>query len=227
MKIRRLVAAVATIVGASLAAAHAAPACDGPKTLREASQPEIAAFVQGQRRSVLTFTGYSGAGYERPDALRERAAAILAGEQPAATLVNIGATAEGIGAVYEVAKRQGFTTIGIVSTQARDQQVPLSKCVDHVFFVKDATWGGRLADGAALSPTSAAIVGVSTAFVGIGGGDVTRDELLAARQAGKPVTFVAADMNHALAIEKAKKAGRPAPTQFQGSAHDALAGDGR
>ncbi len=227
MKLRRQVAATATIVVASLATAHAAPACEGPKTQREASLSEIAAFVQEQQRQVLTFTGYSGAGYERPDAMLERAAAILAGEQPAATLVNIGATAEGIGAVYEVAKRQGFTTIGIVSTQARDQQVPLSKCVDHVFFVKDATWGGRLADGAALSPTSAAIVGVSTAFVGIGGGDVTRDELLAARQAGKPVTFVAADMNHALAIEKAKKAGRPAPTQFQGSAHDALAGGGR
>ena len=129
--------------------------------------------------------------------------------------------------MYEVAKRLGFTTMGIVSTQARDQAVPLSKCVDHVFFVKDATWGGRLAHGGALSPTSTAIVGISTVFVGIGGGDVTRDELLAARRASKPVTFVAADMNHALAVEKAKKAGRPAPTQFSGSAHDALAGSGR
>ena len=41
------------------------------------------------------------------------------------TIVN-GATAEGIGEVYEIAKHRRFLTTGIVSTQARDQHVPLS-----------------------------------------------------------------------------------------------------
>ena len=36
----------------------------------------------------------------------------------------------------------------------------------------------------------------------IGGGEVTRDELVAAKRAGKDVHFIAADMNHAIARER-------------------------
>ena len=57
----------------------------------------------------------------------------------------------------------------------------------------------------------------------IGGGDLTRDEMLAARQAGRAVMFIPADMNHAVAREKAQKRGEPKPTDFRGSAHAALA----
>ena len=56
--------------------------------------------------------------------------------------MNIGATTEGIGAVYETAKRKKFATAGIVSTQAKENQVKLSPCVDIVFYVKDSTSGG-------------------------------------------------------------------------------------
>lgn len=73
-----------------------------------------------------------------------------------------------------------------------------------------------------LSPTSAAIVETGTTFVAIGGGDVARDEMLAARRAGKKVTFIPADMNHRIAIEKARKKGLPEPTDFRGSVHDAM-----
>jgi len=62
-------------------------------------------------------------------------------------------------------------------------------------------------------------VEVSSSFVGIGGGDVARDELSAARKRGKPVVFIPADMNHRLAKEKARKRGEPEPTDFRGSAH--------
>lgn len=41
-------------------------------------------------------------------------------QQRMKVLINSGATAEGIGQVYELAKRRGFTTIGIVSSLARD-----------------------------------------------------------------------------------------------------------
>jgi hypothetical protein len=201
----------------------AANACDGPREVREATLASIKAFIHTNQMAVLTFAGYSGAHYEAPQALMEHASHILDRQDSGKTLINIGATAEGIGAVYEIAKKRGFTTIGIVSTLARDQRVALPKCVDHVFFVKDSTWGGRVPGTNHLSPTSAAIVESGTSFVAIGGGDVTRDEMLAARQAGKPVTFIPADMNHKLAREKARKRGEAEPTDFRGSAHHALA----
>jgi hypothetical protein len=200
-----------------------ASACDGQREVREATLASIEAFVHSKQMTVLTFSGYSGAQYEDPDAMMEHASRALDEQDPQKTLINIGATEVGIGAVYELAKRKGFTTMGIVSTLARDERVTLSKCVDYVFYVKDSTWGGRAGEGDHLSPTSAAIVETSTSFIGMGGGDVARDEMLAARKAGKPVTFIPADMNHKIAREKAQKRGEPEPTDFRGAAHDALA----
>lgn len=187
-----------------------------------ATLDEIRAYFAGKKLKVLTFFGYSGSGYEDPAAMRATASAVLDEHDPKTTIVNIGATAEGIGAVYEIAKHKGFATTGIVSTQARDQNTPLSPHVDDVFFVKDDTWGGYLPGGTQLSPTSRAMVESSDILVAIGGGDVVRDELTAARKLGKPVRFIPADMNHAAAREKAAKKGQPAPTDFGGSAAKAL-----
>ena len=155
--------------------------------------------------------------------MRREAGRILDRHDPRRTLVSSGATAEGIGAVYELARARGFATLGIVSDLARREKVPLSPCVQVVFFVPDATWGGELPEGGGLAPTSAAVVGVSDAVVGIGGGAIARDELLATRRAGKPVTFIPADMNHAKAREKARRKGQPQPTSFGGEAAAALA----
>jgi len=213
---------IASLVAASaIVLSVPASACEGPREAREADRAAIEAFVQGRR--VLTFAGYSGAGYEHPEVMLERATDFLKSEDPAQTLVNVGATEAGIGAVYEVAKRMGFTTMGVVSTLARDENVTLSKCADHVFFVQDATWGGRLPDAGKLSPTSEAIVAVSALMVGIGGGDIARDELLAAKERGRPVIFMPADMNHAVARAKAAKRGDPEPTDFKGSAYKSFA----
>lgn len=66
------------------------------------------------------------------------------------------------------------------------------------------------------------MVAVSHVLVGIGGGDVARDELLAAQRMGKRVSFVPADMNHRLALDKAASKGLSAPTDFRGAAHAAL-----
>ena len=196
--------------------------CDGPKEVREATPRTIQAFVRGKGKEVLTYMGYSGAGYESPEGMRREAHNILEGKDPATTLVNIGATVEGIGAVYALAKQKGFTTMGIVSSQVQTNQVPLSRCVDHVFVVRDGTLGGTLPGGSELSPTSKAMVESSKAVVAIGGGDVTRDEFLAARAAGMPARFIPADMNHAIAREKARNQGKPEPTDFRGSLHQAL-----
>lgn len=212
----------AVLVGLLLAGPHATAACGGKPVLHEVSAPDLKARLLATGQPVLSFAGYSGAAYENPDAMLSHARRELARHRPAHTLVNIGATAVGIGQVYELAKRLGFSTIGIVSTLARDEQVELSPCVDVVYFVPDAQWGGLMAGSGRLSPTSQAIVDVSAFYVAIGGGDVTRDEALAMRRAGKSMTFVPADMNHGIAIEKARKAGHPVPTDFRGSAHKAL-----
>lgn len=197
-------------------------ACGTPPAVREATSAQIGAWLRGRDLKVLTFVGYSGAGYQEPDAMRAAADQVLARHDPARTVVNIGATEAGIGAVYVLAKQRGFGTIGIVSTLAREAGEPLSPCVDQVFFVRDAQWGGRLPHSARLSPTSAAIVAHSAEIVAIGGGDIARDELRGARAAGVPVSFFAADMNHALARDKAHSKGQPAPTDFGGTAREAF-----
>jgi hypothetical protein len=168
--------------------------------------------------TVLTFLGYSGAGYEDEGAMLRQATRMLDQFDPKTTIVNVGATAEGIGAVYKVAKQKGFITSGIVSTQARENSVPLSPCVDVVLFVKDATWGGVLPGTGQLSATSTAMVEASDVLVAIGGGEAARDELIAAKRWGKPVEFIPADMNHQIARDKARKKGQPPPTDFRGAA---------
>jgi NADPH:quinone reductase-like Zn-dependent oxidoreductase len=185
--------------------------------MKEATPEEIRAFFRQRGQKVITFLGYSGAEYEDPAAMLAQATKTLAEFDPKRTIVNIGATAVGIGAVYEIAKKKGFTTTGIVSTQARDDGVALSTCVDHVFFVRDATWGGLVPGTERLSPTSTAIVDNSDVMVAIGGGEVARDELVAARRTGKEVRFIPADMNHRIAREKAEKKGQPVPTDFRGA----------
>lgn len=197
-------------------------ACGTAPAAREATSAQIGAWLRGRDLKVLSFVGYSGAGYQDPDAMRAAAEQVLARHDPSRTVVNIGATEAGIGAVYALARQRGFGTIGIVSTLAREAGEPLSPCVDRVFFVRDAQWGGRLPGSTQLSPTSAAIVAHSAEIVAIGGGDIARDELRGARAAGVPLTFYAADMNHALARDKARSKGQPAPTDFGGTARDAF-----
>jgi hypothetical protein len=217
---------VAGLIACALCAAPAAAeVCDGRREAREATAASIQELIRGKQMTVLTFAGYSGARYQDPGAMLRAASHILEQHDPARTMINIGATAVGIGAVYEIAKQKGFTTMGIVSTLARDERVALSSCVDYVFYVQDATWGGNVPGSDRLSPTSAALVDVSGSFVAIGGGDVARDELVAARRTGKPVTFIPADMNHQIAREKAQKKGEPVPSDFRGSAHVALQTD--
>ena len=173
-------------------------------------------------KTVLTFVGYSGAGYEHPSAMLALAERVLGDFEPATTLVAIGATPDGIGAVYELARRLGFETAGIVSTQARQTGAVLSAFVDRVWFVDDDRWGGLVPGTDRLSPTSQAAVDCSDVLVGIGGGEVARDELLAARRLGKSVKFFPADLDHQKARDQAQALGRPAPTDFRGAAHAAL-----
>ncbi|MBX3680362.1 MAG: hypothetical protein KF710_09295 [Rhodocyclaceae bacterium] len=213
-------AAILSACVVTVAPSMAAP-CAPPGELREARPLAIRAYVHSTGKQVLTLAGYSGAEYEDPAAMRATVVKALAGRDPGTWIVNIGATAAGIGAAYPVAKALGFTTMGIVSVLARDEGATLSDCVDIVFYVPDTSWGGLTAAGH-LSPTSVAIVETGTEFLAIGGGEVTRDEMAAARRVGKPVIFVAADMNHEIARKRALRKGLPEPVDFRGAAHSAL-----
>jgi hypothetical protein len=195
--------------------------CEAPAMIKPAANAaEIREFFASKGWRVLTFLGYSGAGYQDADAMLAQADRVLRQLDADETVVNIGATASGIGAVYEKAKERGFKTSGIVSSQARDQDVPLATCVDYVFYVTDRTWGGYDKEQRKLSPTSEAMVTASDELVAIGGGDVARDELLEARRRGKKITFIPADMNHEVARKKAPQA--PEPRDFRGSADEAM-----
>ena len=164
-------------------------------------------------RQVLTFLGYSGAGYQNLAAALAEAASVLAAHDPARTTVNIGATADGIGAVYRLARSRGFATMGIVSSLALESGATWAAEVDRIYVVEDTTWGGAGADGL-LSPTSAAMVAVSDEMVAIGGGAIARDELMAARREGKRCRFIPAESNHEIARQKARSAGKPVPASF-------------
>ncbi len=201
-----------------LTAAAPTFACDSATASTLATGEEIKAFFDAQRSQVVTFVGYSGAAYEHPAAMLEQAAEVLARLDPSNTIVNIGGTPDGIGAVYGLAKRGGFVTTGIVSTQAMRYQAPLSPCVDRVFYVQDDTWGGFIDQGQRLSPTSSAMLDNSDMIIGIGGGQVARDELTAAMRSGKDTHYFAADMNHRKAIDLARDKGLEAPDSFVGAA---------
>jgi hypothetical protein len=191
-------------------------------TIQPGTPENLASYFRRPGMTVLTFLGYSAAEYEDRDAMLAEAARVLDRYPTATTIVNIGATEAGIGAVYDIAKRKGYSTSGIVSSQAKKENVPLARCVDMVFYVEDDTWGGKLPNSGELSPTSRAMVDYSDVVVAIGGGDIARDELVAARAAGKRVHFVAADTNHEKAREAAREKGEPEPTDFAGAAATAF-----
>jgi hypothetical protein len=175
---------------------------------------EAVAYVKGRGKTVLTFFGYSGRGYEHEQEMLAAARGVLARHDSKTTLVNIGGTADGIGAVYALAKKLGFETTGIVSERALRYPENLSSAVDHLCIIQDDQYGGTLPGTTVLTPTSRAMVACSDLLVGIGGGEISRAELLAGRAQGKPVEYFPAEMNHESAIELAKKRGQPTPASF-------------
>ena len=182
------------------------------------SQSEAKRFFDQRGKTVITFVGYSGAGYENVARMLDEARNVLKVYSPKKAIVNIGATSPGIGAVYALAKDMGFETTGIVSTQATEHKVEISPHVDRVFYVADDSWGGFKENTQILTPTSATLVQCSDIVVGIGGGPVARDEMIAARREGKTIKFIPADMHHETAINKARMKGLSIPTDFRGAA---------
>jgi len=163
---------------------------------RELTLRQLRAWLRRDGRLVLTFSGYSASSYQNPQAMLAAADKALGQFDPRCTRVNGGATAAGIGAVYALARRRGFATMGVVSTLARESDEPLSPFVDQVFFIRDATWGGWLPGSRRLSPASTAMLAATDVLVRIGGGSVARAEWARARRAGIDCTFVPALPRH-------------------------------
>ena len=184
------------------------------------SPEEVKRFFDQRGKIVITFVGYSDAGYEDSDRMLDEARSVLSVHSPKKAIVNIGATSSGIGAVYDLAKKMGFETTGIVSTEAKKYEAEISPQVDRVFYVTDDAWGGFKENTQVLTPTSQAMVQCSDIIIGIGGGPVARDEMIAAKREGKTIKYVPADMNHKTAIDKARKKGLPLPTDFKGAAFE-------
>lgn len=181
--------------------------------------PEVIDFFKRQQKTVLTLVGYSGAGYHRPEKVRDQVVAVFGQYDPSRTIVNIGVTEDGIGQAYGWAKSSGFTTSGVVSSAVLQCDAKLSPGCDYPFIVEDATWGGYA--GGQLSPVSETMVSVSDFMLGVGGGDIARDELLEMEKRGKPLLFIEADMDHLRALTKAWCNGllTPKSADYRGSAH--------
>ena len=180
---------------------------------------ETRIFFRAQGKTVLTFLGYSSS-YEDEKGMFQIIQKILSGYSPETTLINIGATKGGLGAAYPLIKSLGFTTTGIVSTLALHHPGKISAMVDYICFISDMQWGGKLPDSDELSPTSKAMVACSDILIGIGGGEISRDEMVAGKAQGKPVIFHPAEISHEWAIRHAKRMGLPSPDSFWGAAHE-------
>lgn len=186
---------------------------------RQMTPEETRTFFKTLGKKVVTFFGYS-VDYEHEAVMLARARDVLSKYSPQTYVINIGGTAGGIGAVYPLAKAMGFKTTGIVSSVAAEHMEYISRDVDHVCFVADTQWGGKLPNTNELSPTSKAMVSCSDILVAIGGGEVSRDELLEGRKQGKPIFFYPAEISHEYWIERARKNGMPKPSSFLGAVHE-------
>ncbi len=180
---------------------------------------EATEFIKGMGKTVVTFFGYSSV-YENEKAMLEIARKVLSEYSPETTLVNIGATRNGLGAAYSVAKSTGFATTGVVSTLALENVGDISKDVDYICFIADDQWGGKLPNSETLSPTSQAMVTCSDILIGIGGNKISCDEMVFGREQGKTIHFYPAEVNHEWLIRRAQRLGLPQPKSFRGAVHE-------
>jgi hypothetical protein len=166
------------------------------------------------RKHVAYFAGYGELGYEDRGRLRDLAREVLGAWDPAAVLVHAGTLLrvgghDGIAEIYRIAKDLGIETSGIhpsVAMELADTHRVSPHC-DHVFFVRDETWGGFVEGSDRPSPTLGLHLDVSDELVVIGGGKYAADELRAFARFGKPVRYFPAEMNYAFTRSWTERAG--------------------
>lgn len=170
--------------------------------------------MKSRNKHVLYFAGYGELGYEEEGIVRSVAHHVLREWATDTVLVHSGTLMrlggqDGIAEVYRVARELGIETTGIhpsIAMEFADTHRVSPDC-DHVFFVKDNTWGGFLDDRGQRSPTLDVHLQVSDELIVIGGGKHAADELQAFIDCGKPVRYFPAEMNYAATMQWTKGAG--------------------
>jgi hypothetical protein len=155
---------------------------------QEATDPlkagEIVELILARGKKVFTLFGYSALGYKDPASMLDAIRSDLEGLNTEEFSVCIGATEEGIGAAYEVAKEMGFETIGIVSTLALAYSGKFSDHVDAIYIVNDDLWGGYVPGTMNIAETTKAFLGVSSVISAYGGGNNTEVTCTIAKDMG-------------------------------------------
>lgn len=185
--------------------------------LEPMTKEEISNVIKSYGKKVWSKFGYSALGYEDEEKLKAKWKTELAELDPKEWIINIGVTKEGTGMLYKIAKEMGFQTTGFVSTKFLEKGGHYDENCDHIFIIKDDTWGGYKSDGT-LSAITDLFVSLSDVISADGGGAITAITLKEMAKIGKQVKFTPFEMNHAAARAAAVKSGRPLPTTFKGEA---------
>ncbi|MBV8045276.1 hypothetical protein [Pluralibacter sp.] len=184
---------------------------DIPSVRRDSVKSEIDNYTRDKH--VMVFSGFSGLGYSDSASLKAQLSSALdeaINRYGAHHLcVVAGATPEGIGAVYELAKNKGVGTLGIVSEHARGG---VAQDCDRVIFVNDpgASWKVLDETGASYMvyvATKQNGLSRTGEFLAYGGGVVTLSELQEAKSMEIPLTihpeFEPDPLNAAAKLQKA------------------------
>lgn len=169
-------------------------------------------------KKVLTIFGYSGLGYQDVDALKKELRGILEKITPKDYYINIGATEDGIGCIYEIAKELGFETIGVVSNLALSYSGKFSDYVEKIYIVNDTYWGGFVPGTKQLADTTKIYLAVSDEILAFGGGYNTAVTFIEAKKIGIPTKYTPFEMNH----EQALKQSKGEVVDFRGQAYNAI-----
>ncbi len=182
------------------------------------SAEEIIQQIKAMNKQVYTLFGYSKLDYQNKEEVMAEIKSELGKLDLTDTVINIGATEDGIGYAYKIAKEMGFDTIGIVSTQSLTYSGKFSEYVDKIFIVNDHNWGGYVPGTKNLAETTKAYLAVSNVISAHGGGENTAVILNEAKKLGIKTKYSPAEMNHDKAIEQARIKKENPPVDYKGAA---------
>lgn len=139
-----------------------------------------------KNKHILVFSGFSQLGYRDIPSLEKALNEIISNAIQDHGInhlcVAAGATSEGIGRVYEIAKSWNIATLGIVSEQAKSNASSTAKNCDEVIYVPDPTGSWKTLDNEGKSymvyvATKKESISRTGEFLAFGGGKITLSEL--------------------------------------------------
>ncbi len=144
---------------------------------------------------VISLFGFSDLGYSDYPKLFVKAREVLSQYSNAEYIVCIGATEDGVGKLYDIAKDMGFKTIGIVSTLALARSGKFSENVEKIYIVNDSYWGGYRPGTKILTETTKIFLDITEKFIAFGGGMNTKVTLEEAKIRNIPFEYFEFKMN--------------------------------